>query len=395
MPSDQAPSSSTGVQRQLEIYLAGREGRTPPLPVAFEKLESRAREALSPEAFDYVAGGAGGEDTMRANREAFRRWRLVPRVLRDVARRDLAVAVLGQRLIAPVLLAPVGVLSIIHPDAERAVARAAAATGIPFVLSTASSTPLETVAAEAGAAPRWFQLYWPADPELAASFIARAEAAGFQALVVTLDTHVLGWRERDIARAYLPFLYGEGLANYMSDPVFRGALQRPPEEDPRAAALHFARVFASSSLTWEDIAALRDRTRLPILLKGILHPDDARRAADHGVAGVIVSNHGGRQVDGAIAALDALPEVADAVGDRLAVLFDSGIRRGADVLQALALGARAVLLGRPYVYGLALGGEDGVRHVVLNLLAELDVTLALLGCASVSEIGGDCVVGRA
>lgn len=390
----EAPASP-GARRQMEVYLAGLAGQRPALPVSPEALESAARAALTPEAFGYVAGGAGGGETMRANRDAFGRWRLVPRHLRDVSRRDLGVELLGRRLAAPVLLAPVGVLSIVHPDAELAVARAARATGVPLVLSTAASRALEEVAAALGDGPRWFQLYWPRDPDFAASLLARAERAGYEAIVVTLDTHLLGWRETDIQHAYLPFLRGEGLANYLSDPAFRAALPAPPEENLQAAVRRFTQVFSDSSLGWGDLAWLRRHTRLPILLKGVLHPDDARRAADHGAAGVIVSNHGGRQVEGAVAALDALPGVAEAVGGRLEVLFDSGIRRGADVIKALALGARAVLLGRPYCYGLALAGEAGVREVVLNLLADLDLTLGLIGCASVAELGRGCLAESA
>jgi lactate 2-monooxygenase len=380
------PSTSPGMQRQLQIYLSGLAGEKPPFPLAIEALEARAREVLRPEAAAYLFGGAGGEETVRANREAFRRWRLVPRMLRGVGRRDLSVELLGHRLPAPVLLAPIGVQGILHPEGELAVARAAAAVGLPFVLSTVSSQPLEAVAEAMGPAPRWFQLYWGRDPELTVSLIRRAEAAGYEALVVTLDTMLLAWREQDLAHAYLPFLQGEGLANYFSDPVFRSRLDEPPEANPTAAILMFARVFSNPDLTWDDLAFLKENTRLPILLKGILHPDDALRAAEAGLAGVIVSNHGGRQVDGAIAALEALPAVVDAVGERLIVLFDSGIRRSADVLKAMALGARAVLLGRPYACGLAVGGEAGVRFVLENLLAELDLALGLIGCRRWDEV---------
>lgn len=366
---------------QYEIYLAGLAGRAPAFPIAIADLERRARELLDEGAYGYVAGGAGAEDTMRANVEAFARWRIVPRMLRDISVRDLSTTVLGTALPAPVMLAPVGVQSIVHSEAEVATARGAAAAGMPIVLSTASSKTIEEVAAAAGDLPRWFQLYWPRDRELARSFIARAEAAGYSALVVTLDTWLLAWRPRDLQNAYLPFLRGEGIANYLSDPVFRSRLAKPPEEDMQAAVGHFLGLFSDPSVTWRDVAFLRESTHLPILLKGILHADDARRAADAGVDGVVVSNHGGRQVDGAIAAIDALPAVADAAGD-LAVVFDSGIRGGADVFKAIALGAQAVLLGRPYMWGLAVGGADGVTAVCRALLAELDLTLALAGHTS-------------
>ncbi len=381
------PSESLGMQRQLQIYLAGMSQQQPATPVSYEALKDRARDVLTPEAFDYLAGGAGAEDTMHANREAFRRWRIVPRLLRDVAARDLRVELFGRTLRAPVLLAPIGVQSILHPDAEVAVAQAAASLDVPVILSTVSSKTLEEVAAANGDATRWFQLYWPRNNDLAASLLRRAEAAGYTALVVTLDTYLLAWRDRDIQHAYLPFLYGEGLANYFSDPVFRAALDEPPEENPTQAILYFATLFSNPALTWGDLAFLRAHTRLPVLLKGILHPDDARKAVDHGVDGLVVSNHGGRQMDGGLAALDALPAVVEAVGGNLPVLFDSGIRRGADVFKAVALGARAVLLGRPYAFGLGVGGQQGVADVVHNLLADLDLTLGLAGCRSFADVG--------
>jgi isopentenyl diphosphate isomerase/L-lactate dehydrogenase-like FMN-dependent dehydrogenase len=380
--SDESP----GLKRQMEIYKRGLAGKTPGQPVNVEELAHKAKQELKPEAYDYLAGGAGSEETMRANRAAFERRRIVPRFLRDVSRRVLSVEILGQTLPAPVLLAPIGVQSILHKEAELAVARAARSFGVPFILSTVASRTIEEVAAEMGEAPHWFQLYWPRSDELAASFVGRAEQAGYSALVVTLDTFLLSWRERDIQNAYLPFLHGEGLANYFSDPVFRAAIGGSPEVHPVRALEYFGAVFSDPSRTWDDLASLRARTKLPILLKGILHPDDARRALDHGVNGLIVSNHGGRQLDGAIAALDALPGVVDAVGDRTTILFDSGIRRGADVIKAMALGARSVLLGRPYGFGLAVNGEQGVRDVLANLIADIDLTLGLAGHASFADL---------
>jgi lactate 2-monooxygenase len=307
-------------------------------------------------------------------------------MLRDVSTRDLSSALLGAAMPAPVLLAPIGVQSIVHPEAELAVGRAAAAIGLPAILSTAASNSIEDVAAAMGPASRWYQLYWPKDRELAASFVARAAEAGYGAIVVTLDTWMLGWRPRDLQNAYLPFLKGEGVANYFSDPVFRSALARAPEEDPGPAIGHWALQFSNPTVTWADLAWLREETELPIVLKGILHEDDARRALDAGVDGVIVSNHGGRQVDGSVAALDALPGVREVVGEDFAVLFDSGIRTGADVFKALALGADAICLGRPFVWGLALGGQAGVETVLRCLLGELDLTLALSGYTSVAEV---------
>ena len=379
MQSKAALAKFSGVERQLEIYQAGMMGGKPTVPVSPEMLEQKAREVLEPRAYDYVAGAAGGEQTARANREAFYGWRIVPRMLRDVSQRDLRVELLGRKLPAPVLLGPVGVQGIIHSDAELATARAAASLGVPSVLSTLSSKPLEQVAQAGGDGPRWFQLYWTTHPELTASLLRRAEAAGYSALVVTLDTSILGWRERDLQHPYLPFLLGEGLANFFTDPVFRSLLPKPPQEDPVAAIRLWGGICSHTALTWKDLNFLRQHTRMPILLKGILHAEDAERALASGVDGLIVSNHGGRQVDGAVAALDALPAVVRAVKGRVPVLFDSGIRRGTDAVKALALGARAVLLGRLYIWGLAAGGEQGVRETLLNFLADLDLTLALSG----------------
>ncbi|MUN35937.1 lactate 2-monooxygenase [Actinomadura litoris] len=366
---------------QNSIYLEGLGDVRPGLPTDLTRLEGLAEGVLSAQAFGYVAGAAGSEATARANRAAFDRWRIVPRMLRDVAERDLSVDVLGTAMPAPVLLAPIGVQSILHPDGELATARAAAAEGLTAVLSTAASHSMEEVAEAAGdGAPRWYQLYWPKDRDLAVSFLDRARAAGYTALVVTLDTFTLAWRPRDLDRAYLPFLRGVGVANYFADPVFQRAVGGPVTGANRQAALlHWVANFGNPSLTWDDLAFLREHWDGPIALKGIQHPDDARRAVEAGMDGVIVSNHGGRQVDGAVAALDALPAVAAAVGGRACVLFDSGVRTGADIVKALALGARAVLVGRPYAYGLALGGQAGVRHVLRCLQAELELTLALSG----------------
>jgi lactate 2-monooxygenase len=280
----------------------------------------------------------------------------------------------------------VGVQSIVHPDGELAVARATAELGIPMVLSTVSSFPVEEVAAASGDGPRWFQLYWPNDEQVCLSFLERAKASGFTALIVTLDTWLLGWRPHDLDQAYLPFLTGEGLATYFTDPAFCSALAKAPTEDLPAALMRWLPMFTGTDHTWEHLAFLRENWDGPIALKGIQHVDDARRAVDAGVEGIVVSNHGGRQVDGAIASLDALPGIAEAVGDRVEVLFDSGIRTGADIVKALALGAKAVLVGRPWVYGLAMGGQDGVRHVLRSLLADLDLTLALSGHRTPAEL---------
>jgi lactate 2-monooxygenase len=371
-----------GSQVQTAIYVSGEAA----WPISPDAWEARAAEALEPGPFDYIAGGAGSESTMRANREAFERHRLLPRMLRGNRQRELGVEVLGTRSAAPFLLAPVGVLSIARAEGELEVARASAATGVPLILSSAASHSIEDVAEAMGDARRWFQLYWINDREVAASFVARAEDAGFGAIVVTVDTPVLGWRERDLAKAYLPFLSGEGCAQYFSDPVFRSRLEQPPEEDLLAAAAAVLATFPNLGLTWDDLDWLRAQTELPLLVKGVLAPDDALAAFEHGADGVIVSNHGGRQVDGAIATLDALVGVRAAVGPEATLLVDGGIRRGSDVLKALALGADAVLLGRPYAYGLAVGGRAGAEAVITQLLADIDLTLALVGGHSVGEL---------
>jgi len=381
---------------QNEIYLAGLGGTRPALPMTAAGLEAAAREHLSPEAFGYVAGSASTERTATANAAAFGRHRIVPRIWRGTAApdaRDLRTTVVGTDLAAPVLTAPIGVLGLVHPDAEPAVASAATELGIASVISTAASTPMEEAAAAAG--DWWFQLYWPADEEVARSLVERATAAGASAVVVTADTPGMGWRPRDLELGHLPFLQAKGIANYLTDPVFRSKLSAPPEDGEHAlqlAVLAWVAMFGNHTLRPVDIARLREWTHLPVLVKGVLHPDDARAVLDAGAAGVVVSNHGGRQVDGAVATLDALPGVVEAVGRRGAVLLDSGVRCGTDVVVALALGADAVLLGRPWVYGLGLAGRAGVVHALRCLLADLDLTMAMAGLASVADVDRSVLV---
>jgi lactate 2-monooxygenase len=382
--SEQVPFSNY----EHEIYVAGMlGGRRPERPVGWRELERQAYARLPRSARGYIQGGASLGETIRANREAFDRWRIVPRMLRDVSERTLERTVLGVKLGAPVLLAPIGVQTVAHPEGELASARAAARVGVPLIASTAAAHTIEEIAQAAGELDCFYQLYWPRDRELARSFIARAEKAGYKALVVTLDTWLLGWRPADLSDGFLPFLRGEGNCNYLTDPVFRAALPKAPEEDVPTAVAYWAWQFSNPSVTWDDLEFLRESTQLPIVLKGIQSVDDAKLAVEHGIEGIIVSNHGGRQVDGAIGSLQALPGIAQAVGERCEVLFDSGIRSGADALKALALGARAVCLGRPYVWGLALGGEEGVVEVLRGFLADLDLTMALSGHASIDEVG--------
>lgn len=375
-----------------EIYAHGLGGEQPSIPVSVADLEAAAREAMDPNAVAYVYAGAGAEDTMDANREAFRRWRIAPRMLRDVAERDLSTTVLGVEMPAPVMFAPVGAQKIVHPEGELATARAAAALGLPLVASTVAAYSLEEMAEANGDGDRWFQLYWSNDDGIAKSMVERAVRAGYSAIVLTVDAFVLGWKPRDLQQAWAPFLHGVGIANYLQDPIFRSQLDKTPEEDPGMAIGHFVQVLSNPSLTWERLEWLRSIASLPILLKGILRVDDARRAAERGVDGIVVSNHGGRQVDGSVGSLDALPAIVEEVGDRMTVLFDSGVRSGADVFKALALGANAVLVGRPYVWGLALGGQEGIETVLKMLLAELDLSLALSGYTRPAELARDALV---
>ncbi len=408
-----------GTLRQQAIYLAGVAGHKPRVPTHYGELQERAREAMSPVAYAYVEGGAGEQSTVAANRADWDRWRIVPRMLRDVSARDTSVELLGRTHASPIMLAPVGVLELAHRDADAGVARAAGAEDVGVVLSNQASQPMEAVAAAAGPdVARWFQLYWSTDDDLVRSFVGRAERCGCEAIVVTLDTTLLGWRPRDLDLGSLPFLQGKGIAQYTSDPVFTALLDEPADAAPappptpaaiaslirlvraypapflqalrsgraRAAVQRFVRIYSRPSLTWADIARLREMTTLPVVLKGILHPEDARLAVQHGVDAVLVSNHGGRQVDGAISTIRALPGVVEAVDGRIPVLLDSGVRGGADVFRALALGATMTLIGRPYVYGLALDGERGVRDVLANLKADVDLTMGLAGCRSIDEV---------
>ncbi|MEV0643964.1 lactate 2-monooxygenase [Phytomonospora sp. NPDC050363] len=411
-----------GRRVQSRIYRNGALGVPMPTPRSPGALEDAARKKMSARAFAYVAGSAGAERTARANTDAFDRWEIVPRMLRDVAERDMGVDLFGRHHPTPFLLSPIGVQELAHPDADVATARAAAATGVPMIFSTQASRSMEECAAVMGEASRWFQLYWSSDDDVVVSFLERAEDCGCEALVVTLDTHVLGWRPRDLDKAFLPFAHGMGIAQYTSDPAFmrlataRAERAGPAEPRPRptpaairtllamtrrhpgrftdnirsampqAAVETFLDVFSRSTLTWDDLDFLREHTTLPIVLKGIQDPHDAVRAVDAGMDGIVVSNHGGRQVDGAIGSLTVLPEIVARVGGAFPVLFDSGVRTGADAFKALALGATAVGIGRPYMYGLAIDGSAGVEAVVDHLAAELDLTMALAGASAIGDI---------
>ena len=375
-------SEERGDETLATAYLSGGSG----WPIGYDAWEAAARERLETAPFDYVAGAAGTESTLRANLEAFYRWRLVPRMLQGTAERDTAVEVLGARLPAGVFLAPVGVQGIIHPEGELAVAAAAAASHTPMTVSTAASTPMEDVAAVLGDTPRWYQLYWVSDREVVESLVRRAEAAAYSAIVLTLDPLSIGWRDRDLRNpAFLPFLAGKGIAQFTSDPVFRSRLAVPPEEDPFAAGASWVGMFPNLGLTWEDTRWLRGLTTLPLLAKGVLSGDDARRAVDAGFDGVIVSNHGGRQLDYTVSPLRVLASVVEAAAG-MPVMMDSGIRRGTDVMKALALGASFVWVGRPFNYAASIAGEAGVRHAYEILHGELHRGMAQLGITSLSQL---------
>lgn len=366
------------------------EGTTPDVPVSYEDLREAAHEAMSEEGRAYVHGGAGSEETFERNKD-FSDWRIVPRMLRGVEKRDLSTDFLGRTHAYPLMLTPLGVQSLLHDEAELGTAAGAADLDVPLALSSLSSRTMEDVSAEMGDTPKLFQFYWSSDQAIAKSFLSRAEQAGYDAIVVTVDAPILGWRERLVERGYYPFLEGEGVANYFSDPEFRSQLDDPPEDDPEAAVEHFLDIFGDSSLTWDDLQFVHDNTDLPIVIKGVLHPDDARRAIQHGADAIGVSTHGGRQVDGSITAFEALPAVAEEVDGEVPITFDSGVRRASDAYKALALGADSVLLGRPYAYGLAVDGANGVREVLRNFIAEFDLTMGLAGNRSVAEISRDSV----
>lgn len=377
-----------GPETQAAIFLRGLGGAKPDLPTSFPALEAAAEAAMSPEAWAYTAGGAGLETAMNANRAAFQRVVIAPRMLAGGGDSHLACEILGVSVAAPVFASPIGVLEMMHKEADLAVARALARVNLPLIISSQASFPMEEIAKANGAGPRFFQLYWGKSDAVAESFVRRAEACGCKAIFITLDTTVLGWRPRDLDLGFSPFLKGQGIAQYTSDPAFRALLQQTPEDNPQAAAIQFVQMFPDPSLDWARIAKIRSWTKLPVVLKGIMRADDAAKAAAEGY-GVMVSNHGGRQIDGGMGALDALPGIVAAVAGRAPVLFDSGVRGGADIFKALALGAQAVGIGRPYVYGLAAAGETGVSAVFEYLLAELDLTMSLMGCPTRAAITGN------
>jgi lactate 2-monooxygenase len=417
--------SLSALDRQREIYLNGFAGQPPLIPIGFKSLERAARKAISEKAFAYIAGGAGQESTMRNNRDGFDKLEIVPCMLRDVSARDTSINLLGKKLPSPFFICPIGVLEMAHAEADIAVAKAAASLNVPMIFSNQASKPMEEVSTVMDDSMRMFQLYWSKSNALVESFVQRAERCGCSAIVVTLDTTMLGWRTRDLDLAYLPFLEGKGIAQYTSDPVFQklmdepnpgapvkrsitwsaimglmemtksypggGFLKKLKSGRPLKAVQKFISIYSNPAITWDDLKFLRTTTKLPIILKGILHPDDVRKAIDHGADGVYVSNHGGRQVDGAISTMEALPKIAETVNNQIPILMDSGIRGGADAFKALALGATAVGIGRPYVYALALDGQRGVAELLKNFMADFELTMGLSGCRSIKEVNRECL----
>ena len=380
-----------GNERVRERYREGMyEDEEPPYPIAYTDLREAAWEQMDERARAYVHGGSGTEETFERNRD-FSSYRIVPRMLRGVQNRDLSVELLGNRQEFPVMITPLGVQSLLHEEGELATARACRELDVPFTLSSLASTPMEEVSDALGETTKWFQFYWSSDRAVAESFLDRAEASGYDAIVFTVDAPTLGWRDRLLERGYYPFLEGEGVANYLSDPAFRDGLKAPPEQDMQAAVDRFLEIFGDESLTWSDLEYLADYTDLPVVLKGVLHPEDARLALEHGADAVQVSTHGGRQVDGSITALEALPEVAEAVGEEAPVLFDSGVRRGSQVFKALACGADAAMIGRPFAYGLGLDGQPAVEWVLENIIAEFDLTMGLAGYDDAAAIDSSAV----
>ena len=379
---------------QTQIYGAGLSGVVPTYPVDFATLEKRAQSALPPHVLTYVQGGCGDEYTQDENARAFRHWGMVPRMMVDATHRDLSIELFGLKLPSPLFMAPIGVTGMMTQDqhGDVAAAQASAMTGVPLTASTLSNDPLEDVKAACGETPAFFQLYTPRDKELAESLVGRAEAAGYKAIVVTLDTWVTGWRPRDLNPSNFPQLRGHVLQNYFVDPRFRQMLGgKAPEEDLHTAIGTWGATFGKV-LTWDDMAWLKSITKLPIVLKGICHPDDARRAIDSGADGIYVSNHGGRQLDGVLSTAKALPAIADVVGDDLTVLVDSGIRSGLDVVRMLALGAKTCLLGRSTVYALAADGQHGVENMLDIFSQEMRVAMTLTGVTSIDKIDRTALV---
>lgn len=408
---------------EQSVFKAGLHSSRPAFTFHSDQWEPQAQRVLSAPSWGYVHGNAGAGSTYEKNLKAFQRWSIVPRRLVSSRRNeageeifaDTKTTVLGQQLPFPVAIAPIGVQKIFNSEGENAAARAAASLKIPYILSTASSTSIEDVARANGEhSPRWFQLYWPSreNDDITISMLQRAKMSGYTTLFVTLDTYVLGWRASDLDNGYNPFIRPDrmGVEIGMTDPVFREKFKKKHHygiddcdahdhhqtgRDLGPAAQEWAKiVFPGHSHTWEDIAFLKENWEGPIVLKGIQSVGDARKCVEVGVQGLVVSNHGGRQQDGGVSSLAMLPKIAAEVGNKVDVFFDSGVRCGADIMKALALGAKCVLLGRPYLYGLAIGGEEGVRHVLRAMCGDLTKNMHLAGLRGIDEVTRDILVNE-
>ncbi|WP_082180425.1 alpha-hydroxy-acid oxidizing protein [Acidiplasma cupricumulans] len=378
-----------GIESQLKIYTKTNENYD--LPISIEDWRRIAMETLNKNAWGYLEGAAGNEDTMNENRKAFLRYYIRPRYLRNVEGRDISIELFGKKFDTPFILAPIGVQSILHKDAEMATARAAANLKMPFVLSTVSSVSIEDIAKENKNSEKWFQIYPGRDKKIMKSMIERADNSGYSAIMVTVDTTMLGWREIDLKNAYLPFLEGEGIANYLTDPEFRSRLGKNPEDNIQDAIEEFLFVYVNPGFTWEDFSEIRKWTDLPLIIKGISSYMDVKKAFELKADAVVISNHGGRQVDGAIPSIDALNEITGNNKINGSILFDSGIRHAADAVKALALGAKAVLIGRPYAYALSVAGQRGVECYMNYLRSEMDLEMGLAGYSSIKELNRDCI----
>ncbi|MBK8296322.1 MAG: alpha-hydroxy-acid oxidizing protein [Saprospiraceae bacterium] len=407
----------------LKIIFSNRlAGTKPCIPVSFELLQLEASKKLSKNAFDYIFTGAGTNQGVTNNRESFKRYRIKPHMLQGCENPSLETQIFNNRFPLPFYFSPIGVLELAHLNADLELAIAAKNTGLTMIYSNQASKSMETCSSLLGTSNKWFQLYFSKSRELVESLVSRAEQNGCTALVLTLDTTTIGWRVMDLENAYLPFIYGKGLAQYTSDPVFNKLMNSNKHNTPTKSVSNrpgffdtleilksypdtllnnlktgnsvkaircFFDLYSNPDLSWDDITWLRTITKLPIVLKGILHEEDARKALDSGIDGIIVSNHGGRQIDQVFSSLDALRQIKKILPSSYPLLFDSGIRSGTDIFIALALGAKAIGIGRPYVYALALKGHVGVETLVQNLASELMITMSLCGCKSIETITSD------
>lgn len=358
-------------------------------PINTTEFEEAAKKVMDFGPYGYVRSGAGGEETLRKNTAAFSKYSLVPQFLNDVSTINASITLFGRTYPQPFLFAPVGMNKLAHEEGEIAASSAAATYNIPFIQSTVSSYTMEEVKEATGDSPKWFQLYWSSNKEIALNMAKRAEKAGYEAIVLTVDTVMMGWREEDMRNQYSPLKLGLGKANFIADEIFVKGIENLEDETVIQGILDS---IHHPTLSWDDIAQLRKQTTLPILLKGILHPKDAALAVEKGIDGIIVSNHGGRQLDGVISSLEALPAIVEVVNGKIPVLLDSGIRRGSDVVKAIALGADAVLLGRPYIYALAAGGQAGVEHLISSFIQEIHVSMGLIGAANIEQLGKSMIV---